>query len=312
MRWSIVGLFAFGLIAALSATVLVASLRAGSQDSEASEKGPQEVEILMAVRSLPAMSVVDSGSVATKTVAVKQAPSGYLSNPVQVVGRVLIVPVVEGQAFIKGYFATGNSGVSLAAAVPKGMRMLTLSLSESGAMEGLLYPGSLVDVLGSFNLGSKFGSRGQSETISMTLLRGIQVLAVEDRTIVSEADEIEASPANRRMGRQRLVSLMVTPEQAEMLQLAAEHGKISLTMRNPLDKPSGEDTAVSRSRFSEIIRRRFAHGAAASTQAKTAARSDIPDEMMVDTNVMTGEWATEVIRGGVSETVFFPLSAGQK
>ena len=50
---------------------------------------------------------------------------------------------------------------------------------------------------------------------------------------VSSSDKAEDKSV--RQDRHRRVTLMVTPKQAEELQLAMEHGMISLAMRNPAD-----------------------------------------------------------------------------
>jgi Flp pilus assembly protein CpaB len=98
----------------------------------------------------------------------------------------------------------------------------------------LLYPGCVVDVLAGFKL--TYAYQGKGQAISTTLLHGIQVLAVEKKTIVSkQEDELEAAKPPTS-SRNISVTLMVDPRQAEALQLAMKHGNISLALRNPLDK----------------------------------------------------------------------------
>jgi Flp pilus assembly protein CpaB len=116
--------------------------------------------------------------------------------------------------------------VHLASTLPHRMRAMTISVSEHAGMSDLLYPGSLVDVLASFRV------RGGDGVLSMTLLRGVQVLALEDRTVVSPQEEAGSRNRNER---RRRVTLMVDLKQAEALQLAMEHGSINLAMRNPID-----------------------------------------------------------------------------
>jgi Flp pilus assembly protein CpaB len=130
-------------------------------------------------------------------------------------------------------FAGSGPGVHLAATLPEGMRAMSVSLSDYSSLDGLLYPGCAVDVLATFDL------RGQTEdkeggVISTTILRGVQVLAIEDKTAVSASEKTDEKAA--RQDRRRRVTLMVNPKQAEQLQLAMEHGMISLSMRNPSDR----------------------------------------------------------------------------
>jgi len=102
-----------------------------------------------------------------------------------------------------------------------------------------------VDVLASFKLSSRDQSKGQA--LSTTLLQGIQVLAVDNVSVVSKKDDRKDSTrkANYSGNRKIMVTLMVNPRQAEALQLAQEYGKISVAMRNPLDRnPVDGDTTV--------------------------------------------------------------------
>ena len=144
--------------------------------------------------------------------------------------------MVEGQVLTESCFVTEGSGAQLAAALPHGMRAVSITLSGRAVSGGLLYPGCVVDVLASFSLPSVDRDRGQA--ISTTLLHGIQVLAVEDATIVSKRDDKKKSTlkGNRTSSGRVTIALMVDPRQAEALQLARDYGKISLAMRNPLDR----------------------------------------------------------------------------
>ena len=70
----------------------------------------------------------------------------------------------------------------MAAAIPHGMRAISIMFPNHAITGGLLYPGSIVDILASFRLPSKDRVRGKA--ISTTLLQGIQVLAVENISIL--------------------------------------------------------------------------------------------------------------------------------
>lgn len=230
-KWFIVGLVLLGLVAALSAAMLVGGLRFGRR-AGASREPAAPVEIVLATKGLPAMAVVDGRSVVTKTVPKQEAPADYVASPGLVVGKVLAVPMTEGQVFTKGCFVTKGSRPQLAAVLPNGMRAVSLSLPGWSGLEGLLYPGSVVDVYGLFRDPTASGR----PIVSTVLVQSVQVLAVAHRTVFSEEKEEGQSRTVPR--RYPLVTLMVNPEQARALQLAMQHGSVSLAMRNPLDRQS--------------------------------------------------------------------------
>ncbi len=199
---------------------------------------PPEVQVVIAAKPIPSMKIVEADSVVTKRVRRPDTPEHSLSDPVQVVGKVLLVPMTVGQAFNKNYFASEGSGLHLASVLPNGMRAVGISLNDYSGLEGLLYPGCKVDVLTSFK------SASGKEGISRTLLQNIQVLGIEDATIVSA--EGSRKPGSLDRSRKRMVSVMVDMEQAKILQAAMQEATISLAMRNPLDSMTASTAQVER------------------------------------------------------------------
>ena len=242
MKWSIVVLIVLGLLAAVSTAILVGSLRVSPSDSD---RNAADMEVAVFTTSLPAMSVITSKDITTSTIPKNDLPEGYISQPVQAIGRILGTSVVEEQILTKSCFVADGSAAQLAAAIPHGMRAVSIVISNNFITGGLLYPGSVVDILASFRLAPK--DRGKGQAISTTLLQGVQVLAIDNISVVSKREEKTDSvkPISYSGSRKMRVTLMVSPRQAEALQLAQGYGKISLAMRNPLDRdPIDDDTTV--------------------------------------------------------------------
>jgi Flp pilus assembly protein CpaB len=243
MRWTIVGLVLVGIIAATAAAILVVTLKAGGPMNRTSEDvGNQPIRILVATRDVPAQTVVDGSAIATREVKRREAPQDYLSDPVQAVGQVLIQPVKFDEAFAKSKFASGENAVKIAPSLETGQRAMSIMLSDDTGIEQLLYPGCLVDVIGSFRVPRSEDQKGD-EILSVTLLQGIPVLAVGPRTIVSSTEGAtpQAGGASDQIGRRgRVVALNVTTKQAEVLQLASKYGAVTVSLRNPLDTAVAE------------------------------------------------------------------------
>lgn len=270
-----------GLVAAFATTVLVSALRTDKQVR--SLKG--DVEVVVVKRSLPAMSVITSDFIEKNKVPRAGLPEGSLTDGIQAVGRVLAVPVVEGQVLTRYSFITQGTGAQLAATLPQGMRAVSVSVSGNYVIGGLLYPGCVVDVLASFRLP---GSERRGEAISTSLLQGIQVIAVQEESIVSRSSEDKKSKlleGKKDYGNNLTVTLMVDTKQAEALQLAMDNGKISLAMRNPLDKmPVDIDATV-------LSQGRLAKGASQLESSVPVARQNwSPSDSNLD------EWNKERLR----------------
>jgi Flp pilus assembly protein CpaB len=86
----------------------------------------------------------------------------------------------------------------------------------------------------------------------------VQVMAIEDKTVVSEGETTKATGGGNNT-QHRLVTLQVAPKEAELLQLVrATKGEVSLTMRNPLERGARNESSssTSLSQVLELLSRR--------------------------------------------------------
>ena len=330
MKWGIIILVVLGVVAAACAALLVGAIGGGSS---AAAKGPTGIEVAVAKRSLPAMTVITLDYVAKQAVPKSDLPQGQglLANPARVIGRILAVPVVEGQVLTESCFISDGAGAQLVAAIPDGMRAVTLNLNSRAVPDALfLYPGSVVDVLFSFKLSSK----SVGEAGSLTILSGIQVLAVDGESVVSNPEQVAAAKT-RRSSSGLQVTVLVDQKQAEALQVLADNGNISLTIRNPLDKSVGDmqATVLSEGQLARLSSLLTAEGVAA-PQKERAMRDWLASQILgakdpneqAERNDTSGTpmpisqprmeeyssprnplWGVEVIRGKESKTEEFDV-----
>ncbi len=310
MKVAVISLVLFGLLAAGSAAVLVTALTrpSNARIAIATTKQESQAEVLVAAHDLQPMGIVDAAGVTTRKVARSQVPDGALLNPVQVVGKVLTFGMVAGQPFTKACFARDGAGVYLASAVPPGKRAMSISLTDWSGMAGLLYPGSVVDVLASFKSASGAGQR-DGDIASTVLLQGLQVLAIGSQSIADAQYKDKQVGALAQHGEinTRMVTLLVDPKQAEILQLATQSGSISLTMRNPLDKIN-EPRRVTH--VDEIRPDSGPAGIVTSDSGRTDPFAGAPERLAADpstTPTPANEWQTIIIRGHETQTRTFPM-----
>ncbi len=236
MKIAIPILILLGIVAAISAAAIFLFLRTDTNSEQATLV---EKEIVRVVKALPALTVLQAEYLKAEKAPAKTLPAGYVSSAEVALGKILAVPMVEGQVVTTSCFIREGLPAQFAAALPEGMRAFTISVSRKSVSGGLLYAGCVVDVLASFRL-----SRSEKgEALSTTLLREVPVLAVNSESIVSEQDSDnpeeegqKARPRQKSSSSDVLLTLMVDPKQSEALQLAVAYGTISVTMRNPLDK----------------------------------------------------------------------------
>lgn len=140
----------------------------------------------------------------------------------EVENRVTLVDLVKGEPILVGKLAVQGASPGLSAFIASGMRAMTVKVNEIIGVGGFVAPGSRVDVLVTMDLAGQKKAR----TVTKLILQNIQVLAV-DRAINGKGDK-ESKKVS-------FATLLVNPDQAERLALAATRGEILLALRNNLD-----------------------------------------------------------------------------
>jgi pilus assembly protein CpaB len=153
------------------------------------------------------------------------APQGAILDPKNAIGRGVIANLFAGEAIVDSRLAPMGSGGGLAATIKEGMRACAVRVDEVVGVAGFVTPGMRVDVLVSGVPPASAGGANQ-ETETKTILQNIEVL--------SAGTDIQKD-AEGKPQQVQVVNLLVTPEQAQILALAANQMRIQLVLRNPLD-----------------------------------------------------------------------------
>jgi pilus assembly protein CpaB len=155
-------------------------------------------------------------------------PPGSFDKLAALDGRVVKTTIVRGEPVLEGKLAPAGTKGGLSAVVQEGKRAMTVRVNDVVGVAGFALPGNYVDIM--VNTQDEGGSRGNKDkSISKIVLERILVLAV-------------AQEANRDETKPRVVNavtLEVTPDEAEKLDLARSVGTLSLVLRNQVDPNSG-------------------------------------------------------------------------
>lgn len=152
-------------------------------------------------------------------------PSGAFTDLKEVEGRVVKTSVLRGEAILSAKLAPEGTQGGLSAVIADGKRAMTVRVNDVVGVAGFALPGNYVDVMVNTQQ-EKESKSDESKHISKTVLERVLVLAV-----AQEASRDETKP--------RVVSavtLELTPDEAEKLDLARNVGTLSLVLRNQIDK----------------------------------------------------------------------------
>jgi pilus assembly protein CpaB len=121
----------------------------------------------------------------------------------------------------------GDSGVTAANLTP-GMRAITINVNPAQGVAGLVLPNDKVDVIMNVSVRDLVGLTGWKDVVlrysSETIMKNVRVVAINQK-LAHDPKEGVAEPGN-------LVTLEVTPEQAERLQVSQQLGQLTLTLRS--------------------------------------------------------------------------------
>jgi pilus assembly protein CpaB len=208
-----------------------------------------------------------------------QAPTGTFAKPQDIIGRGLIVPVVKNEPILEAKLAPKEAGAGLPPVVPEGMRAVSVRVNEVVGVAGYVLPGTRVDVVAT---ASPAGQPG--DTTSKVVLANVQVLTAGTR--------IEQEEQGKPM-QVTVVTLLVTPEQAERLALASTEGKIQLALRNPLDQTAPATPGVRNAVLLGAVK-----AAPTSTQVRSSAPRARPGQpVTVEMPAAAPTPTVEIIRG---------------
>ena len=188
----------------------------------------REVEVaslqaVVAARPIPVGTIVTKDHVKLVPWPERNPVPGSFTKIEDVLNRGAIVEVAENEPLTESKLAPLGSGGGLPPTITEGMRAISVKTNEVVGVAGFVIPGTRVDVLVTVEEGN------QDEPISRAVVSNVQVLTAGSR-FDQEKAKAEGKPIPATV-----VTLLVTPEDAERISLAANEGQIMLTLRNPLD-----------------------------------------------------------------------------
>ncbi len=211
-------LFILGLVALAFGGFLAMQVYKNLQ-TRASATTIATTDVLVAARDIQIGTPVGKGDVRTVKFPSSDLPAAYYASGSKVVGRGAILPISKGDFILPGKLAAENSGTGLPSLIPPGMRAVSVRVNDVVSVAGFVVPGTRVDVL---LTGTPPGGK---EPVTTTVLENALVRAVGQRIDGTSGDPQTSA----------VITLLVSPEDAQRLTLATSEGRIQLSLRNLVD-----------------------------------------------------------------------------
>jgi pilus assembly protein CpaB len=217
-RLILIGLVAVGLAVVVS--VVMYQLLRSAKDAQ---KSAPTTNVVVAATDLAVGAKLEEKDLRLARFPASDLPPGVFRSTTEVVGRGVIVPMARNEIVISMKLAGENAGAGMPALIPSGMRAVSVKVNDVISVAGYVTAGTRVDVLLTGNPTSN-GDPGVITTT--TVLQNVQVLAAGQK--LQKTGEGEPQQVT-------VITLLLTPEDAQKLTLASNEGRIQLSLRNPLD-----------------------------------------------------------------------------
>jgi pilus assembly protein CpaB len=263
---------------------LLASFTVFNQLKAAKFGGGNEgsTQVLVAANDIQVGSKLADHDVRLAPFPQSSLPPNTYSRKSQVLGRGAVLPISKGEFILPSKLAAEDAGAGLPSMIPPGMRAVSVRVNDVVSVAGFVQPGTRVDVLATGNQGSS------NERQTTTVLENVAVIAV-GRSLLDRVMTGETQNAS-------VITLLVSPDDAQKLTLASQEGRIQLSLRNPLDTKQGATAAT---RNSSLYPGEAPRPVATSTKSHKVVAKAAP-------SAAPAPYQVEMIRGSKRDETKFP------
>ena len=219
-------------------------------------KDVQRVDVLVAKSDISkgttAAQALNSGLISTKQVPRAILPPTAVANPGDLTNKVAVSSISKGQFIVGGSFVAPAAVGGFSSTVEKGHQAITITVDQSHGVAGFIQPGDMVNVLwsGSITVQKDSPVQKPSEKVSAFLIPSVKVMAIGQTTantapasntgLTNSGQAAGAAPSSNSQasGNTGLLTLSVTPRQAEQIAQGLATGSFYLTLDAPGLDPS--------------------------------------------------------------------------
>ncbi len=188
--------------------------------------------VVVAAHALPMGTQLTERDVKVVAWPASSPLAGAYSRVDEVVNRPLVAAVLENEPLVPAKLASREAGSGLSSAIPRGMRAISVKVNDVIGVAGFIQPGSRVDLMATI--------RRSADSVTRTVASNVQVMSAGTKQEQQPKSPLDAKNAPTAT----VVTLMVTPADAERIALAQTEGQIMLVLRNPLDNETAATSGV--------------------------------------------------------------------
>jgi pilus assembly protein CpaB len=197
-----------------------------------------QVKVLVAGKDIPKGNIIAADSLTTSIIPEQYLQPQTVSSADRILGMVAIVQIAKGEQITLSKLVQPRQLGGLAEGTPIGKRAITISVDSLSGLGGMINPGNYVDVIALLPVPvTTVEGKQVNQMAVMPLFQNTLVLAVGQNTgtVSAPASGRKVQEADKRSEGSPLITLALTPQEANLIAFVQEQGKIRLTLRSPAD-----------------------------------------------------------------------------
>lgn len=242
-------------LAAVAAAFLVRGMSSGSATPTVTtetktiiqEVEVSQVKVLVAAADLPIGTLIGPGDFRWADWPERTVNVGYFTETMHpdametLSGSVVRTSLFADEPILPQKIVQKGETGFMAALLNPGKRAVSVEISPESASAGFILPDDRVDVILTYEIEVLQGEDLVQQTIVVTAMENVRVLAIDQ--MFGEVDGVPALTGST-------ATLELSPQEAELMSLAARKATISLTLRSHAD--TGENDGGTKSRLDLI------------------------------------------------------------
>lgn len=200
--------------------------------------------VMVAKQDIPRGTTLSSKILKSEVVPARYVQPGAVTSLSRVEGKKVVASIKKGEQItmskLSGTAASAAGPRTLAMSVPSGKRAITVKIDNIASLAGMLRPNDYVDVIALLPTPVQTPEGTTTQITTISLFQNIRVIAVGGELAVEEKTtstwgglgKPKAPPKSKVSP---LITLALTPEEANLLSFVTEQGRIRLVLRSPAD-----------------------------------------------------------------------------
>lgn len=197
-----------------------------------------QASVLVANNEIPKGTTIEAGMLGTKVVPKEYVQPQAVTYPERIIGMVTAVPIAQGEQITLTKLVSAKQATvsSLAMATPVGRRAVSISVDNISSLMGMIKPGDYVDVISFIPVPVQNAEGKQVNQMAVApLFQNILVLAVGRDLGAQASAESRYRREEAPTSAPPLITLALTPQEANLMAFVTEQGKSRLVLRSPAD-----------------------------------------------------------------------------